>query len=159
MAVEKPHGDMSNFEVYREARGHENPDAAEYEELAADLVAPQVDHHPTDGRTQRGMIFSTGSGDERTFWSLVDFDQGTNRHFARYARVTPALRSGFVEILCTEVDERATRVDVSYELTALTSAGRISLQAYEPERFARMIEGWRSLIESKLSALASARIR
>jgi FAD/FMN-containing dehydrogenase/Fe-S oxidoreductase len=39
MAVEKPHGDMSNFEVYREARGHDNPDASEYEELAADLRA------------------------------------------------------------------------------------------------------------------------
>lgn len=116
-------------------------------------------HHPTDGSTQRGMIFSTGSGEELTFWSLVDFERGPDRHFARYMRVTPALRSGFVEVECSEASAGSTRVQVSYEMTALTSAGRESLQAYAPENFARMIEAWRSLIEAKLPGLADARIR
>lgn len=39
MAVEKPSGGLSNFEAYRDARGHEHPDASEYTELAADLRA------------------------------------------------------------------------------------------------------------------------
>lgn len=39
MAVQKPHGDLSNFEAYSEARGHEHPDESEYAELAADLRA------------------------------------------------------------------------------------------------------------------------
>lgn len=116
-------------------------------------------HHPTDGRTQRGMIFSTGDGDELTFWSLVDFERGPDRHYARYARVTPALRSGFVEVQCREEGAAATRVRVSYEMTALNSRGLGSLQAYEPASFVRMIEGWRSVLESKLPALRSAPIR
>ena len=116
-------------------------------------------HHPTDGSTRRGMIFSTGSGEELTFWSLVDFERGGNRHFARYTRVTPALRSGFVEVECSEASAGSTRVQVSYEMTALTSAGQESLQAYAPENFARMIEEWRSLIESRLPALAEVQIR
>ncbi len=39
MAVEKPHGNLSNFEAYSDALGHEHPDAAEYAELASDLRA------------------------------------------------------------------------------------------------------------------------
>lgn len=128
------------------------------EELWLEGWAPTY-HHSTDGSTRRGMVFSTGAGEELTFWSLVDFDQGPDRHYTRYVRVTPALRSGFVEILCTPLGSDATRVKVSYELTALTAPGQASLQAYEPENFARMIESWRSQIEAKLPALASARIR
>jgi hypothetical protein len=116
-------------------------------------------YHPTSGATQKGMIFSTGSGDELTFWSLVDFDRGPERHFARYARVTPALRSGFVEIHCHQQSPMSTLVRVSYEMTALSAAGEISLQAYEPEAFAAMIEQWRCCIEEKLSLLATSRIR
>lgn len=116
-------------------------------------------HHPTDGSTQRGMIFSTGAGEELTFWSLVDFERGPNRYFARYMRVTPALRSGFVEVECSAASAGSTRVQVSYEMTALTEAGQASLRAYAPENFPRMIEEWRSLIEAKLPALAGEQIR
>lgn len=116
-------------------------------------------HHPADGRTLPGMVFSTGAGEERTFWSLVDFERGPERHRARYARVTPALRSGFVEVECHEAGPGATRVKVSYEMTALNAAGQASLRAYEPEPFAAMIEGWRLSIEAQLPALAQAAIR
>lgn len=116
-------------------------------------------HHPTDGSTRRGMIFSTGNGEELTFWSLVDFERGENRYFARYMRVTPALRSGFVEVECSEASAGSTRVQVAYEMTALTEAGRETLRAYAPENFERMIEEWRSLIEARLPALAAAQIR
>ena len=113
--------------------------------------------HPEDGRTQRGMIFVTGEGDEYTVWSLVDFERG-ERHYARYARVTPALRSGFVEVCCRAITPQTTRVDVSYELTALTPAGEASLQAYEAEPFVQMIQEWQRLIDARLPELAVARI-
>jgi hypothetical protein len=116
-------------------------------------------HHPPDGRTCEGMVFATGAGEEHTLWSLVDFERGPARYRARYSRVTPALRSGLVEVVCEPLAEAATRVQVSYEMTALTPAGEASLQAYEPEPFARMIEGWRAQIEARLPALAQARIR
>ncbi len=37
MAVEKPHGDLSNYEAFSADRGHEHPDPEEYAELASDL--------------------------------------------------------------------------------------------------------------------------
>jgi hypothetical protein len=123
------------------------------EELWVDGWAPRY-LHPSDGRTQAGMAFTTGSGDGYTIWLLVDFAD----HRARYARVTPALRTGFVEVTCRATSASETEVEVTYELTALTAAGEATLDDYAPERYAAMIEGWKALIDAKLPALIDARI-
>lgn len=112
---------------------------------------------PQDGRTERGMVFTTGAGDEFTIWTLADFD--TDARYARYVRVTPASRCGFVEVRCTAVNERLTSVAVTYQLTALTAQGERALDAFEGSPFAAMIEGWRTAIESRLPQLLAAEIR
>jgi hypothetical protein len=112
---------------------------------------------PPDGRTEKGMVFTTGCGDDFTIWSLVDFD--TASHRARYARVTPATRCGFVEVRCTPSGERATTVEVTYTLTALNEAGEQTLAAFSGPAFVAMIEGWRSAIEARLPQLLAATIR
>ena len=127
------------------------------EELWIDDWKPTY-HHPADGRTQRGMIFSTGSGEDLTLWSLVDYEDA-DCHRARYMRVTPALRSGYVEVACAALSPETTQVEVRYEMTALTPAGEGSLKAYEPEPFAAMIDEWARLIEARLPVLAAANIR
>lgn len=127
------------------------------EELWIDEWRPTY-HHPLCGRTERGMVFSTGTGDDHTLWSLVDFETGP-RYYARYSRVTPALRSGYVEVECTPMSERETFVEVRYQLTALTAAGEQSLSAYEPAPFQAMIEEWGALIEARRPFLADAVVR
>lgn len=117
-----------------------------------------VYHHPADGRTAAGMVFSTGSGDEATWWTLVDYRTEAPR-LARYVRVTPASRSGIVEVRCTPLSPMSTEVEVGYEMTAVTPQGEAALAAYEGEAFVGMIEQWRSLIEAHLPALATASIR
>lgn len=112
---------------------------------------------PADGRTERGMVFTTGSGDDYTIWNLVDFDPQT--HYSRYSRVTPALRTGTVEVRCTAVNELCTEVEVCYTLTALTSAGEQSLTAFEGAAFNDMIEDWGRAVNARLPSLISAIIR
>jgi hypothetical protein len=112
---------------------------------------------PADGRTEAGMVFTTGLGNDFTVWTLIDFDR--ERGYSRYARVTPALRTGFVEVICTPVSAEETQVRVSYTLTALTPAGAASLEAYEGQAYVTMIEGWRQLIEARLPALRTAALR
>ncbi len=112
---------------------------------------------PSDGRTEPGMVFTTGSGEDFTIWTMVDFD--TQACYSRYARVTPALRAGFVEVRCTAVNDQTTLVDVSYTLTALTEAGERSLQAFEGAEFTAMIEDWRKAVQKHLPKLLSAEIR
>lgn len=112
---------------------------------------------PSDGRTEQGMVFTTGQGDAYTIWTLVDFDP--QAHYSRYARVTPALRSGWVEVKCSAVNEQLTDVQVSYTLTGLNAAGDESLESFEGAAFAAMIDGWQLAIDQLLPSLLAATIR
>lgn len=129
------------------------------EELWVDGWRPHY-RVPADGRTEPGMVFTTGSGDEYTVWILTDFEQRSAREtYARYARTTPALRTGLVEVRCLGDGGDTTEVEVGYTLTALNEAGERSLAAYEGERYVEMIEGWRREIEARLPGLLAAAIR
>ncbi len=112
---------------------------------------------PHTGHTEKGMVFTTGSGEDFTLWNLVDFD--TVNYYSRYTRVTPALRTGTVEVRCKSVDDETTEVDVTYTLTALTDKGRVSLKSFEGEAFSDMIGSWQRFIEQHLPFLLSAQIR
>lgn len=106
--------------------------------------------HPADGRTEQGMVFTTGSGAEETFWSCVEWSPAD--FSVRYARVTPASRFAHVAVTCEARGSGRTRVDVRYEMTALTPAGEAILDATTPEVFAASIEGWKSLIATWIAA-------
>jgi hypothetical protein len=113
--------------------------------------------YPPDGRTQAGMVFTTGSGVDFTLWTLAEYD--TAAHHARYLRVTPASRTGFVEVRCTAVGAASTRLEVGYVLTALNAEGARVLEGFRGEAFAAMIDGCRRTIDTQLPMLPEARIR
>ncbi len=113
--------------------------------------------HPSDGRTEAGMVFTTGQGDEFTIWTLVDFDRVAHR--SRYVRCTPASRTSVVEVRCTAAGTGRTEVHVSYTLTALNEAGAAALESFEGERFAAMIDVWAREIAVRREALLRASIR
>ncbi len=113
--------------------------------------------HPADGRTEAGMVFTTGEHDELTIWTLADFDP--LHHRSRYLRCTPASRTGMVEVACEALDSERTRVGVRYTLTALNAAGETQLEAFEGERFATMIDAWAARIRALREVLATAVIR
>ena len=94
-----------------------------------------------------GMVFLTGDGAERTIWTVIASDPVGG--MLRYSRVTPALRAGLVEVRLTGEGERS-RVEVNYDLTALSSDGEESLEAYSAPRFAEMLETWHALITAFL---------
>jgi hypothetical protein len=103
---------------------------------------------PADGHTEADMVFITGDGDERTVWMLIELDEAAHR--LRYARVTPASRTGCVDVQCRVVDDNRTEVTVAYTLTALSPAGEQRLADYEGEAFVAMIEEWRESIHRML---------
>lgn len=113
--------------------------------------------HPADGRTEAGMVFTTGQGDDLTIWTLVDFDPVA--HQSRYLRCTPALRTGIVTVHCNALDRQRTEVWVAYALTALSAAGAQGLKDYEGAHFMAMIDGWADAIRDRLPELLCAVIR
>lgn len=126
------------------------------EELWVDSWQPTY-VHPTDGRTEAGMVFVTGQGDEFTIWTLVDFDRVNLR--SRYQRCTPASRTGFVEIRCIPLDGRRTELWVQYTLTALNVQGERALEDYAGSRFVAMIDGWAQAISERIETLRTTVIR
>jgi hypothetical protein len=97
--------------------------------------------HPANGETLAGMVFMTGHGNETSYWTLVDHDR--ERHYIRYARVTPGSRSVLVAVTCAVNSEKSTLVDVCYMSTGLTEAGNAEIDAYAGEAYIAMIEDWR----------------
>lgn len=96
-----------------------------------------------------GMVFLTGTDDERTIWTVLESDQAALRH--RYSRVTPGSRAGIVEVKLTE-DGPNCRVHVRYDLTALPGAPESALDGYSQDSFDAMMVAWRSMIEQQLPA-------
>lgn len=111
--------------------------------------------HPADGRTEAGMVFSTGSGDETTHWLLADFDRAARR--SRYVRCTPASRMTVVEVQCRAIDGARTAVDVGYTLTALNDAGMAAIDRFA-SGFVAMIDGWAAAIAARREALLATEI-
>jgi hypothetical protein len=105
--------------------------------------------HPADGATEEGMVFTTGSGAEETFWSCIEWAPESFR--VRYARVTPASRFAHVEIRCLAISSNSTRIEVRYEMTALNALGETRLAETTPEAFSTSIEGWKALIEQHIA--------
>lgn len=94
-----------------------------------------------------GLVFLTGEGSEHTIWTIIESNPVGG--FVRYSRVTPGSRAGLVEVRLAVVGDR-TRVDVTYDLTALTPDGEQALTAYSGPRFVEMLEQWRELIAAYL---------
>jgi hypothetical protein len=60
-------------------------------------------------------VFATDHGGADTLWVITDQEPGR----MRYARVTPGVHAGTVEVRCRP-DGDDTRADVTYDLTALS---------------------------------------
>jgi hypothetical protein len=101
--------------------------------------------HPPDGETQEGRVFTTAHGGETTLWSCTAFEPAA--HHARYVRVTPTSRFGFVDVRCEALAAERTRVHVGYSYTALSEQGEADLAALTDAAFAEMLDDWRAMID------------
>lgn len=104
--------------------------------------------YPPSGETREGMVFTTDHGNEKTYWSLIEFDP--ERCYARYARVTPTSRFGLVEVRCEAAGPRQTRAAVTYTFTALTEAGNAYIEEFTEEHYRQMIDSWQAQINACL---------
>ncbi len=99
---------------------------------------------PEDGETCEEMLFTTGEGDEATYWTCLKWAPAD--WHVRYLRMTPASRISFVDVRCRPEGDR-TRVMVAYEMQALNDAGRAYMAELSDAAFAEMIDAWPRLIE------------
>lgn len=91
--------------------------------------------------TAPGTVFTTTVGDRTTTWIVVD--RRTDGH--RYARVTTGHTAGTVTVTGTAVDAERTRIDITYELSALSPEGAAALDAFVAQ-YTRMLSAWESTL-------------
>jgi hypothetical protein len=97
--------------------------------------------YPAPARVEGpGAVFLTAHGHDTT-WVMVDQDE----RGVRYARVTPGHAAGTVAVSVLEAGDAATRVRVTYDLTALSDAGRAWLADFAAGYAAEIAE-WEAAI-------------
>lgn len=104
--------------------------------------------HPVDGTPGAGMVFTTSMSEE-TLWMMLRHEQADG--YVEYLRCTPGSRIGVVRVRCTALDAGRTKVDVSYELTALTESGNATIRELDDAAFSRFIGGWPEAINHALA--------
>ena len=101
---------------------------------------------PVGGETSEEMLFLTEHGDETTFWTCMKWEPEAGH--ARYLRLTPGSRVGFVDVRCETADTSTTSVRVSYRMHGLSSAGEAQLAEMTQDGFNAMIDEWAALISA-----------
>jgi len=105
---------------------------------------------PADGSPAAGAVFSTAGGDGRvTLWVVVDWEP--ERFRVRYARVTPGLRAGTVEVECRAASDSSTIARVTYDLVSLSSEGDADLATWTDDWYLGFLGDWEREIAAALS--------
>ncbi len=100
-----------------------------------------------DRRDGPGAVFTTGHAGHDTTWVMVDHRPDC----IRYARATEGLTAGTISIeVVADADVNATRVRVTYDLTALSAAGERWLAEFDAG-YAAEIASWADDIAGALS--------
>jgi hypothetical protein len=95
---------------------------------------------PENGEIQKDMLFATGTGDERTWWTCLAYEPEACH--VRYLRLTPDSRAAFVDVTCRARDARSTLVTVRYDIQSLGPSGEAYIASMTKEAFAGMIGEW-----------------
>lgn len=107
------------------------------------------------GDVERGAAFRTHADGRETLWLVADYDAAAGR--ASYARTTPGLHAGLVDVSCSGLPGGRSRVAVRYTLTPLSDAGTAALAAFfAPATYGEFIAGWKRAIDAALAREAVA---
>ncbi len=106
-------------------------------------------HYPVPQRREgAGTVFTTEHGGHLTTWIMV----GQGPTSVHYARVTHGMTAGTVAVEALGYAADATQVRVTYDLTALSSAGETWLESFDAD-YEAAIGGWSAEIAAALGRI------
>jgi len=106
---------------------------------------------PADGEARVGTVFLTrAAGEQDTIWMVMEHEPGRR---VAYARTTPGVRAGRVEVRCEPAGEGRTVAHVTYTYTALSPRGNELLLALTEAEFRAYIAGWEAAINAHLAGI------
>ncbi|MCP3803445.1 SRPBCC family protein [Allokutzneria sp. A3M-2-11 16] len=103
---------------------------------------------PTEDDTAPGTVFQTRADGRTTTWVVLARQPG---HLLRYARLTPEVWAGTVEVELTPAGD-GSEVKVAYELTALSEPARTELREFA-DRYPEFLATWSEAITEALTGV------
>jgi hypothetical protein len=91
-----------------------------------------------------GTVFVTTAHERMTYWVVA----ARSDRSVRYARVTPGVSAGTVEVRQRDATSARTTFDVTYDLTALSAEGAHELEAFAAG-YATHIGDWERAIAER----------
>lgn len=94
---------------------------------------------------QQGTVWATYAHASTTYWYVATYD--TDQRHARYVRVRPEADAGTVDVRVEPNGSGGTTVNVTYQLTGLSTAGNSDLEkSFSESSYSDMMESWRRAI-------------
>jgi hypothetical protein len=94
-----------------------------------------------------GTVWITRAGDRTTYWVVA----AKEAQSVCYGRTTPGFAAGIVEVRVRDSEANETRLDVTYDLTALTEEGAGELEEFAAT-FQEDIGSWDGMIRRLVSS-------
>jgi hypothetical protein len=104
--------------------------------------------HPSNGRTEAGMVFLTRHGGEETIWTMTRHEPANG--VVEYVRTTPGSRTATVLVQCASLSNMETRVTVIYAFTPLSADGAEQIKKMDEAHYREFIDSWQSAILKSL---------
>jgi hypothetical protein len=101
--------------------------------------------------TEPGTVFETSAHGQHTVWLVTDRQPGRS---ISYARVTPGDYAGTVSVTITPAGQHS-EVEVTYELTALTSLAEHKLHEFA-DGYPAYLQSWQDAISAWMDQSGSA---
>lgn len=109
---------------------------------------------PAEDDAEPGTVFETRAHGRHTIWLVTDREPGRR---ISYARVTPGDQAGTVTVTVTSSGTRS-EVEVTYQLTALTSAAGHHLRDFA-DTYPAYLQSWQDAITAWLRRQPSSASR
>jgi len=112
---------------------------------------PGWDYKNVMGTTElsEDYVFLTKTHDHGTteaIWIVKKYDPGL--HFVQFYKIEPGDKIGVVTVECLELEAEKTKVQVTYEYTALSATGEKFISEFSDSAYQAFIGEWQTLLLS-----------
>lgn len=101
------------------------------------------------GLAEKGCVFTSKSaGEKDTIWLITKRDDATCE--TNFARITPDSRVAEVTVRAEDSGRQASRVHITYTITALTEAGNRFIENFTEDNFVKDMKFWEATMNHYL---------
>jgi hypothetical protein len=105
--------------------------------------------YPASGVAEVGTVFTTQHADEPAkIWTIIAYEK--EQAHVTYVNVLPNVYTSRIDVRCEPDGTEASRVCVTYTLTALTPHGNEYIEGFTQEHYQTYISSWETAIGSYL---------